>query len=266
MSSPDGQSYVDGPSMAAGVYVGLLGYLAGTVAGVDGTGLSVGFWLLAVAVALSLGGRPDLWVAFGRRRLLAVPVFAAMVPGVGLILLDETLGAVDVSLSVLFPLIGLMGVGLALWILGNRVYAERAAGDVRARWVANRDPRRRRWMHVGTVGLAVGSVGAFAATHHGVPSFFLSGAVAGIVILQISVRRHRTYEACEHGLRYIESGTVATSFCPWERFDGYRETDGAVVLERRWRLDERMAADEVPADARDAMRTAVDRSGSSYGR
>ncbi|WP_440772177.1 hypothetical protein [Natronorubrum sp. DTA28] len=263
MPSLSGRSYVDGPSMAAGVYVGLLGYLAGTIAGVGGTGLSVGFWLLAVAVALALGGRPELWVAFGRRRLLAVPVFAAMVPGIGLILVDETVGTVDVSLSVLFPLIGLMAVGLALWILGNRVYADRAAGDVRARWTANRDPQRRRWMHVGTVALALGGVGAFAAMLYGLPSFFLSGAVAGIVILQISVRRHRTYEACEHGLRYIESGTVATSFRPWDRFDGYRETDGAVVLERRWRLDERMAADEVPADAREAMRTAVDWSGSS---
>ncbi|SDK36475.1 hypothetical protein SAMN04515672_2886 [Natronorubrum texcoconense] len=257
MRSTESRSFVDGPSMAAGVYVGLLGYLAGAVAGVDGTGRSVGFWLLAVAVALALGGRPELWVAFGHRRLLAVPMFAAMVPGIGLILVDETVGAVDVSLSVLFPLVGLMAVGLALWILGNRVYADRAAGDVRARWVANRDPRRRRWMHAGTVALVVGSVGAFAAVLYGLPSFFLSGAVAGIVILQISVRRHRTYEACEHGLRYIESGTVATSFRPWDRFDGYHETDGAVVLERRWRLDERMAGDEVPAAARDALEAAI---------
>ncbi|WP_436346479.1 hypothetical protein [Natronorubrum sp. FCH18a] len=252
--------HIDGPSVAAGAYVGLLGHLAGIGAGVDGTGLSVGCGLVAVAVALALGGRPELWVAYGRRRLLAVPVLAAMVPGIGLILVDEIGAGVDVSLTVLFPLAGLMAAGLAFWILGNRVYADRAAGDVRARWVANRDSRRRRWMHVGTVGLAIGSVGAFAATFHGVPSFFLSGAVAGIVILQISVRRHRTYEACEHGLRYAESGTVATSFLPWDRFDGYRETDGAVVLERRWRFDERMAADEVPADAREAMRTAVDRS------
>ena len=65
------------------------------------------------------------------------------------------------------------------------------------------------------------------------------------------------YEACEQGLRYQESGTITTRFLPWDRFDGLHETEDAVVLERRRWFDERMAGDEVPANARAELATAL---------
>ncbi|ELY58864.1 hypothetical protein C491_08003 [Natronococcus amylolyticus DSM 10524] len=110
-------------------------------------------------------------------------------------------------------------------------------------------------MHAATLLFGVGSIGAFVGTLYGLPSSLLTAGVVAVVILQISVRRSRVYEACEQGLRYQESGTITTRFLPWDRFDGLHETEDAVVLERRRWFDERMAGDEVPAGARDCPRS-----------
>ncbi|AGB39601.1 hypothetical protein [Natronococcus occultus] len=246
-------SSVDWPSVAIGAYAGLLGVLGGVAVGVEGAGLIVACGLVCIGIAVALGGRPEAWVTAGRRRLLAVPMVG---PLVSVVALDDV-GVADISLATRFSLLGLVALGLVVWVLGTRVYAAHAAGELRVRWVATPDRRRRRRLHAATLLFGVGSVGAFAGTLYGLPSSFLTAGVVAIVVLQISVRRDRVYEACEHGLRYQESGAVTTRFLPWDRFDGVRETEDAVVLERRRWLDERMAGDEVPADARAALATAV---------
>ncbi len=70
--------------------------------------------------------------------------------------------------------------------------------------------------------------------------------------------RRRTYEACDYGLRYRNSDVDPPTFVPWARFDSYRETDDAIILERRWWFDVRLAAEEVPDDARNVLEDAID--------
>lgn len=157
-------------------------------------------------------------------------------------------------------LIGLCGLaipGLALRVLGTGVYADRAAGELRAYWIAEPDPGRRRQVRRWSLLLGLGTVAAFVGTLYGAPSFLMSGTLAALISMQIGVNRPREYEACERGLKYADIGSVGTQHLRWERVDGLRETDEAVVLERRWRLDERMAADGVSPDAREALRAAV---------
>lgn len=247
---------VDPLSIAAGAYAGLLSVLAGAAVGIGEAGLVVICGLVWATVAAALGGRSGVWVAAGRRRLLAVSVVGPLVPTVAATILEDV-GITDVPLAARLSLLGLAVLGLVVWILGTRSYAENAAGDSRACWVATRDRRRRRRMHTATLLFGVGSVGAFVGTLSGLPSIFLTAGVVAVVILQISVRRSRVYEACEQGLRYQESGTVTARFLPWDRFDGFRETEDAVVLERRRWLDERMAGDDVPARARAELATAL---------
>ncbi|WP_394740961.1 hypothetical protein [Natronococcus roseus] len=247
---------VDWPAVTAGAYAGVLGFLVSTTIGIDGTGSILVFGLAWVTVAVALGSRSGVWVGAGRRRLLAVPIVAPLVPTVATTILEDV-GRADIALSTQFSLLGLVALGLVVWILGTRVYAEGAAGDSRACWVATCDRRRRRRLHAATLLFGVGSVGAFVGTLYGLPSSFLTAGVVAVVILQIHVRRSRVYEACERGLRYQESGTVTTRFLPWDRFDGLRETEDAVVLERQWWLDERMAGDEVPASARAELAASV---------
>ncbi|ELZ22866.1 hypothetical protein C477_03589 [Haloterrigena salina JCM 13891] len=250
---------LDGPSIAVGAYVGLSGYLVGTIVGIDGadTGLLTGCGLVWLIVALAVGSRPALWVSLGSRRLLAVPMVVATGPLLVLVFGTE-FGAFDASLSLLLCLCGLAVLGLVIWLLGNGAYAARAAGELRAYWIAKPDPGRRRQHRRWGLLLGLGTVAAFIGTLYGAPSFLLSGLLAAFITMQINARRPREYEACENGLKYADIGTVSTQYLPWERFDGLRETEEAIVLERRWRLDERMAAAEVPPDAREAMRAAVD--------
>lgn len=174
-----------------------------------------------------------------------------------LVLEDELVNGVSVSLPVLLSGIGFMVLGFAIWILGNRAYADQAAGKLRAYWVAKPDPGRRRRLHRWSLLFGLGTVAAFVDVLYGAPSLLLSGGLAALITMLINVRRPREYEVCENGLKYADIGTVTTQYVPWERFDGLRETGGAVVLERRWWPDERMAADEVPPDAREALRAAV---------
>ncbi|WP_293028190.1 hypothetical protein [Natronococcus sp.] len=247
---------VDPPSIAAGAYAGLPGVLVGDTVGIGGTGLFVACGLVWATVALAFGGRTDLWVAAGRRRLLAVLVVGPLVPVVATAIVEDV-GFAGVPPATRLSLLGLAVLGLVVWILGTWVYAERAAGDSRACWVATRDRRRRRRMHAATLLFGVGSVGAFVGTLYGLPSIFLTAGVVATVILQVGVRRFRVYETCERGLWYQESGAVTTRFLPWDRFDGFRETEDAVVLERcRW-LDERMAGDDMPASARAELVAAI---------
>ncbi|MDG5758505.1 hypothetical protein QA600_04035 [Natronococcus sp. A-GB1] len=247
---------VDWPSVTAGAYAGVLGFLVSTAIGIGGIGSILVFGLAWVTVAVALADRSDMWVTAGRRRLLAVPIVGPLVPTVATTILEDV-GRADIALSTQLSLLGLVALGLVVWILGTRVYAEGAAGDSRARWVATRDRRRRRLMHAATLLFGVGSIGAFVGMLYGLPSSLLTAGVVAIAILQISVRRSRVYEACERGLRYQESGTVTTRFLPWDRFDGLRETEDAVVLERRRWFDERMAGDEVPRSARAELATAL---------
>ncbi|NUC73882.1 hypothetical protein HTZ84_16505 [Haloterrigena sp. SYSU A558-1] len=256
---------LDGPSIATSAYVGLVGYVAGAAVGIDGTGLLAGCGLAWLLVALALGRRPDLWVALGQRRLLAVPTVVPMAAAAVLVLEDEFVTGVDVSLSVLFSLLGFIVVGFAIWLLGTRAYADRAAGELRAYWIAEPDPGRRRQIRRWSLLLGLGTVAAFVGVLYGAPSFLLSGLLAALITMLINGRRSREYEACENGLKYADIGTVSVQYLPWERFDGLRETDEAIVLERRWWPDERMAADEVPPDARETMRAAVDSSTNRYG-
>lgn len=167
----------------------------------------------------------------------------------------------DVPFEVLLWTVGFALLGIVLWVAGHTAYADRAAGDLRASWTANVDPAgyRRRRATAAVAGL--GTLLAFVGTVlYGVPAFVLSGGVAFTVTAWVGAGRSREYEACERGLRYAETGAVGRRFAPWNRFDGRRETDEAVVLERRWWVDERMAADEVPPAAREAMRRGIDRS------
>lgn len=248
---------LDGPSIAAGAYVGLGCSLVGTIVGISGTSLLAGCGLVCLTVALAIGSRPELWVALGRRRLLAAPMIVATGPLVVLVFWSE-LGAFDASLPLLIGLCGLAILGLALRVLGTGVYADRAAGELRAYWTAEPDPGRRRQVRRWSLLLGLGTVAAFIGTLYGAPSFLMSGTLAVLISMQIDVNRPREYEACERGLKYADIGSVGTQYLPWERVDGLRETDEAVVLERRWRLDERMAADEVPSKAREALRAAID--------
>lgn len=247
---------LDGPSIAAGAYVGLGCSLVGTIAGVGGTSLLAGCGLVWLIVALAIGSRPELWVALGRRRLLAAPMIVATGPLVAIVFWSE-LGAFDASLPLLIGLCGLAILGLALRVLGTGVYADRVAGELRAYWTADPDPGRRRRVRRWSLLLGLGTVAAFVGTLYGAPSFLVSGTLAALISMQIDANRPREYEACEHGLKYADIGSVGTQYLPWERVDGLRETDEAVVLERRWWIDERIAADEVPPDAREAIRAAV---------
>ncbi|WP_126663890.1 hypothetical protein [Haloterrigena salifodinae] len=249
---------LDGPSIAVGAYVGLCGYLVGTIVGIDGadTGLLAGCGLVWLIVALAVGSRPALWVSLGSRRLLAVPMVVATGPLLVLVFGTE-FGVFDGSLSLLRCLCGLAVLGLVIWLLGNGAYADRAAGELRAYWIANPDPGRRRQYRRWGLLLGLGTAAAFVGTLYGAPSFLLSGLLAVFITMQIDARRPREYEACENGLKYADINTLGTQYLPWERFNELRETDEAIVLERRWRLDVRMAADEVPPDAREAMRAAV---------
>ncbi|WP_247003227.1 hypothetical protein [Halosolutus gelatinilyticus] len=249
---------LDAPSIITGGYVGVIAAAVGTRVGLGRTPLFVGCLLAAAIVALAAGGRPSLWVAMGRRRLLtlpmAVPLASCLVLVVGL-----EYGLVSEAYRTPLPWsFALALVGIGVWQTGTTAYAERAAGDRRASWTASADAtRRRRKTVVVTLG-AVGCVGAFfVVVWYGAPSFFLSGIVAFTVATWITGDRQRTYDACEHGLRFTETGAVGYQFTPWDRFDGRRETDDAIVLERRWWIDERMTKADVPPAAREALAASI---------
>ncbi|ELY58865.1 hypothetical protein C491_08008 [Natronococcus amylolyticus DSM 10524] len=121
---------VDWPSVTAGAYAGVLGFLVSTAIGIGGIRSILVFGLAWVTVAVALDSRSDVWVAAGRRRLLAVPVVGPLVPTVATTILEDG-GIADVALAIRLSLLGLVALGLVVWILGTRVYAEGAAGDSR---------------------------------------------------------------------------------------------------------------------------------------
>lgn len=252
-----GDRPIDVPSAATGAYVAVLGYGIGTTVGI-GPVLLVGCVLGWTAVSLALTRRPSMWVALGRRRLLAVPMVVPLGPAVVLTVGLEYEGTA-VSLPAVLWVLGLAIVGMVIWAAGTTSYAEQAAGKRLVSWTATADAvSRRRTIGIAALGV-LGSVGAFAAmVLYRLPSFFLTFFVVVTVTQWIRNGRERTYDACEHGLRYGESGAVGSQFIPWTRFDGVTVTDGAVVLERRRWVDVRMAADAVPAGAREALAESID--------
>lgn len=245
--------------IAAGLYVTMIGYGGGTLAGIGGDILGLGCILLGLGIAFALSYRPSIWVALGRRHLLAVPWFVPLAILAGLVLaIEYGLLAYHPEMTLAFIwMTGLLLVGFGLWIAGHTAYGACAAGDVRASWTANPDQSRYR-MQIALA--ALGALVSVVAVLSLLPSSILGGSLAFAISAWITAGRTGEYEACENGLRYSEQGAAGTRFVPWTRITAVRETDHAVVLERRWRPDERMAADDVPATAREAIRTALARS------
>ena len=252
---------IDSPSVATGGYVGLLAYVAGSLTALDRTDLLIGCGLLGIAVAIAVGERPALWAALGRRRLLAVPMAVPWGTLIALVIEGELVGVFDTSFSTLLALVALSLLGVPIWLFGTRTYVDRTAGELRAYWTAEPDPSRRRQIHWWSLGVGLGVIAALVGTFYAAPSHFLNVGVIGVVVfvnLQLTVRRPREYEAFERGLKYTEVGTVDTRYHLWDRFEGLHETDKAVVLERRWWLDKRMRADQVPPEAYEAIRAGID--------
>ncbi|WP_152421141.1 hypothetical protein [Natronolimnohabitans innermongolicus] len=246
---------IDGPSTAAGAYVGAGCTALGRNAGVDwGFALAAGM-LVGVVVAVATGHRTALWTGLGRRRLQVVPVAVPAVGALGLILADEYGHSGAVPLSVLAWLVAFVIVGSAFWAAVTNAYAAHAAGEVRTTWTANAGSVARRRRIGLTVLYGSGCVVAFVASAlYGVPTVVPTAFAGATVSSWIAIDRTRVYEACEGGLRYTDAGASVTQFVPWSRFGEIRETDDAVVLERRWWLDERMADGDVPPNAREALR------------
>ena len=253
-----GDGPLDLPSAAAGVYGGLLGYGVGTALEIPQAALLVGalFGWLVVTVALSR--RPWVWTALGRRRLLAVPMVAALVPALVLAVGLESEG-VGVSLAPMAWLLGLAISGMILYGAGTTKYATRAAGKQLVSWTAIDDSATRRRKTVGAALGGLGSIVALAAmVLYQFPSFFLTLAIVVAITAWVGRNRSRTYEACEYGLRYSESGAAGAQFLPWTQFDSYLETDDAIVLERRWWFDIRMDTEGVPQAARESLVASID--------
>ncbi|OVE83995.1 hypothetical protein B2G88_13185 [Natronolimnobius baerhuensis] len=253
-----GDGPLDLPSAAVGVYAGLLGYGVGAALGVPRSALIVGALFGWLVVALGLSQRPWVWMALGRRRLLAAPMVVALVPALVLAVGLEY-EAVAVPLTPVLWLVGLALSGMVVLEAGTTRYADRAAGEQLISWTATADPATQRRKTVSIVLGAAGFVGTFVAMLlFQIPSFLLTVSVVIVVVLAVRRGRPQTYEACEHGLRYRDVGTAGAQFCPWTRFDDYRETDDAIVLERRFGVDVRMDADAVPAEAREMLAASID--------
>lgn len=250
---------IDVPSAVAGVYVGILGYALGAALGVDRSMLlvccAVG-WLL---VALVGSRQPRLWVELGRRRLLPLPMLVALLPGVVLTLGLEYEWPVA-SLPVAGWLLALTLAGMVMWAAGATQYAEQAAGEELVSWTARADPtvRRRRTAGMGLSATAC-IVAILSSPWYSFSYFASAGTAAYAAGLWRTRKQERTYQACEHGLRYGEAGSTGRQFVPWTRFVGLLETDDAIVLERRWRFDIRLDDDDdVPQTARESLAASID--------
>ncbi|WP_049929003.1 hypothetical protein [Halopiger goleimassiliensis] len=255
-------SPLDAPAVLAGVYCGLLAVGAAWAVGLPRPVLVVGGLLGWFAVALALSGRPSVWVSLGRRRLLALPMYVPLLPLLVATVALESESAPAVPLSWVLWLLGLVIAGFGLWTAGMSAYAARVAGERRAAWTAAPDPVARRRRRVGAVVAGLGAVGAVVGMFVGLPAVFLTLCVVATALLWVSSGRSRSYEACDGGLRATDSGAAASQFEPWTRFAAVRETDGAVVLERRWWLDERMAAADVPDEALETLEALIEGAGS----
>lgn len=250
---------LDAPSVMTGIYVALLACGVGSVLGLERAALIVGGLLGWLVLAFVLTARPWVWVVLGRQRLLSVPMIAPFGPAIGLAIALQTGVVGDVWRTGLYVSVALTLLGIGIQVTGTSAYARQAAGDRSISWECRTDATRRRRKRLATWIVAIVAVlGLVATVAFGLPSLVsvMAAGVAGG--LWGSLGQRLTFDVCEHGLQRRQPGVGGIQFTPWEQFDSYRETDGAVVLERRWWVDHRLAADEVPGAARDALEAAID--------
>ena len=211
--------------------------LAALLAAVLGGGLLGPAPLAGAAVALLAGVsagslRPAAAVAVGgselRGGLVAVPL-----AGVVLAVALDLAGVVPGAGAAGWALLPTAAFGAVAAVAAGNAHSRAERDDPRLEWVAAPPPtvRRRRRLALAGAGLAVvvlalgGSLvdGAFGP---------LAGVGVALVAAGIRAGRYRRFTAHESGLGTRAGAGYARTLVPWERFDGYRLTDDAVLVER----------------------------------
>ena len=227
--------------------------LAALLAAVLGVGLLDPAPLAAAAVALLAGVsagslRPEAAVAVGgselRGALVAVPL-AGVVLAVGLDVAGLAPGAATAG-WVLLPA-ALFGA-LAAVASGN-AHSRAERDDPRLEWVAAPPPSvRRHWrLALAGAGLAlvvVALAGSLVESALGP----LSGVGVALVVAGARAGRYRRFTAHESGLGTRAGAGYARTLVPWDRFDGYRLTDDAVLLQRDTPLRPPLRCDRADVD------------------
>lgn len=229
---------------------------AALLAAVLGSGLLAPAPLAGAAAALLAGVsagslRPEAAVVVGgselRGALAAVPL-AGVVLGVALDIGGVAPGAAAAGWALLPA--ALFGA-LAAVAAGN-AHSRAERDDPRLEWVAAPPPSvRRRWrLALAGAGLALAVValaGSLVESSLGP----LTGVGVALVVAGARAGRYRRFTAHESGLGARAGAGYARTLVPWDRFDGYRLTDDAVLLRRAapWRLPLRCDRADVDTDA-----------------
>ena len=226
--------------LALGAYVGVIvGTGFALVAGqpfVSWQAAIVGLTGL-VATWMVMASVPDFSIAFARRRLHEVFLFAPVVVALVAIGLYKANATPKPTFGVVVPLVVLFACGVGVAVVAEhrraaRVEAHEAAG---AEWTAtlgtrSRWRRRAAFVGLGVVLFAGGTVLWFRAAFVG--SLVMgAGISAGLRVFGVGGSKHFT--AYETGLTVRDSPDAKPGFVPWSRFTGYERTDDALVLRRR---------------------------------
>lgn len=240
--------------VAAGLYLAFLlspaVLLAVSVAGwtepatLYGTFLATGVGALALA-GLVFSRRPGLVPRLGASRAAWLPAVLGVVVAAGAVASFEYAGGVSV-LGAFFGLFAALG-GLALGALARSRYASAVlAGTaehltVEAGWPTT--ARNRLYAVSGVVaGLSFVALIVGAVTG---PDWAQTLGHVGLSlgIVTAVAARPRTYRVTSVGLAVDEP--LRTRLLPWSAFESDDRTDDAVVLRRPWRVDVRLATDDL---------------------
>lgn len=240
--------------VAAGVYLALLlspaVLIAVSVAGWSDPALLYGTFLATGVGALALAGlvfsrRPGLVPRLGSSRLAWLPAVLGVVVAAGALVTFEYGGGISV-IGVFFGLFATL-CGCLLGALARSRYASAVlAGAAEqlsfdAGWPAG--PRNRLYAVAGVVaGLsAIGWLAGVVAGFDWFVTLCQMGFSLGLVTSVVG--RSRTYRVTSAGLAVDEP--LRTRLVPWAAFEGWVRTDDAIEVRRPWRVDVRLAVDDL---------------------
>jgi len=243
--------------IAAGLYLALLlspaVLLVVSVAGWSDPALLYGTFLATGVGALALAGVVfSRWPGFaprlGSSRVAWLPAVLGVVVAVGSLAAFNAhlLGG---GLSVIGAFLGLFAAlgGLALGGLARSRYATAVLEDVaeettvEAGWPT---PARNRLYAVAGVLAGLSAIGWIAGVVAGPDWLATLGQMGFSLGLVTSVLgRSRTYRVTSAGLAVDEP--LRTRLVPWSAFEGWDRTDDAIEVRRPWRVDVRLATDDL---------------------
>ncbi|SFR93632.1 PH domain-containing protein [Halomicrobium zhouii] len=240
--------------IAAGLYLALLlspaVLLAVSVTGWTEPGVLYGTFLVTGVGALALAGlvfsrHPGLVPRLGSSPLAWLPAVMGVVVAAGALATFEYAG----GLSVLGAFFGLFAalVGTLLGALARSRYANAVLEDAaeqlafEAGWPQG--PRNRVYAVAGVVaGLsAIGWLAGVVAGFDWLVTLCQMGFSLGLVTSVVG--RSRTYRVTSAGLAVDEP--LRTRLLPWSAFEGWDRTDDAIEVRRPWRVDVRLATDDL---------------------